>query len=63
MPPQIGLISGMVQGIAEQHIGSIPEDQLAVMLDWVISEIVYWRTGERDLQSVRDQTGKPNGSE
>lgn len=47
VPGPIGMINGVIQGMAEQHIGKIPEEYLATLLDHVLEEINYWRTGVR----------------
>lgn len=46
LPGPMSMISGMVQGLAQQHIGKYPEEELQILLQYVEGEIHYWRTGD-----------------
>lgn len=58
VPGPIGMINGVVQGMAEQHIGKLPEEYLATLLDHVLQEITYWRTGVRETtETLQESNG------
>ena len=46
LPAQVQFINGIIKGLADSHIGKMPEEELYNQLTWIIREITQWRDGD-----------------
>jgi len=58
VPGPFAMINGMIKGMAEMHIGKMPEDYLQGTLTYIIEEITTWRDGQVDTRGTTEH-GEP----
>lgn len=56
LPGPMSMINGVIKGMAETHIGSMPEDYLQNTLAYIIAEITFWKDGP-SAESATDDSG------
>jgi hypothetical protein len=54
LPGPMGMINGVIKGLAEQHIGSMPEDYLQGTLAYIIAELTFWKDGPSAESATED---------
>ncbi len=58
VPGPFAMINGMIKGMAEMHIGKMPEDYLQGTLTYIIEEVTTWRDGPVDTRGTTEH-GEP----
>lgn len=53
------MINGVIKGMAETHIGKMPEDYLQNTLTYIIAELTTWRDGQVTGDTINNGESQP----